>query len=75
MMKIPNYTIEEELGQGGIAVVYLAIQDMLQRHVALKIMHADMANNANFRQSFLTEGTCNKTQKLQSFTYYLFALC
>jgi eukaryotic-like serine/threonine-protein kinase len=39
----PAYTIERELGRGGMATVYLAQDTKHQRHVALKVLHADLA--------------------------------
>ncbi len=56
MIEIPNYTVDSELGRGGMATVYLAVQDMLSRNVALKVMLPDMARDENFRKSFLSEG-------------------
>ena len=56
MIEIPNFTVEKELGRGGMATVYLAVQDMLSRKVALKVMLPDMARDENFRNSFLSEG-------------------
>ena len=57
MIKIPNYTIEKELDQGGTAVVYLAVQDMLNRRVALKVMRPNIAQDTNYKASFLSEGS------------------
>lgn len=56
MIEIPNFTIEREVGRGGMALVYLAVQDMLSRHVALKVLLPDMMKDENFRKSFLSEG-------------------
>lgn len=39
----PAYTIERELGRGGMATVYLARDTKHQRLVALKVLHADLA--------------------------------
>jgi serine/threonine-protein kinase len=39
----PTYTIERELGRGGMATVYLARDMKHQRLVALKVLHADLA--------------------------------
>jgi hypothetical protein len=51
----PGYTIEKELGRGGMGVVYLARQTKLDRPCALKMIlgseHADAAQ----RERFLTE--------------------
>ena len=56
MIQIPNYTIEKKLDQGGTSIVYLAVQDMLRRHVALKVMRPNIAQDSNFKESFLSEG-------------------
>lgn len=37
------YTIERELGRGGAATVYLARDEQHERHVALKVIHPDIA--------------------------------
>jgi eukaryotic-like serine/threonine-protein kinase len=39
-----RYTIERELGRGGMATVYLARDERHQRRVALKIVHPDLAS-------------------------------
>ena len=36
-MEIPGYTIKRMLGKGGMASVYLAVQDKFDRDVALKV--------------------------------------
>ncbi len=36
--RIPGYRIVSQLGRGGMAVVYLAVQESLDRQVAIKIM-------------------------------------
>lgn len=54
-IKIPGYVIERQLGSGGMAVVYLAIQESFGREVALKIMHRDHAGEKDFAERFLRE--------------------
>jgi tetratricopeptide (TPR) repeat protein/tRNA A-37 threonylcarbamoyl transferase component Bud32 len=39
-----SYTLERELGQGGMATVYLAQDLKHQRRVALKVLHPDLAH-------------------------------
>lgn len=55
-MKIQGYTIETQIGQGGMAVVYRAIQQSLGRPVALKVMNPLLANSDEFSERFLNEG-------------------
>ncbi|MEX1185427.1 MAG: protein kinase [Gemmatimonadaceae bacterium] len=38
-----RYTIERELGRGGAAIVYLAYDNRQERHVALKMLHKELA--------------------------------
>jgi len=52
---IPGYTIERELGVGGMARVYLAIQTSLERRVALKVMAPALAADASFSKRFMRE--------------------
>ena len=53
--EIPGYQLLRELGVGGMATVYLAIQTSLQRQVAIKVMRRAGADE-NFEQRFLIEG-------------------
>ena len=50
-----KYSIEKELGKGGMATVYLAMHRDLYRHVALKIMHPHLASEEQFRVRFELE--------------------
>ncbi len=53
---IPGYRILRSLGEGGMASVYLAMQESLDREVALKVMSSTLAANAEFTDRFLKEG-------------------
>lgn len=55
-VRIDNYRIENEIGRGGIATVYLAVQKSLGRKVALKIMSPALAAEPNFTERFIREG-------------------
>jgi serine/threonine-protein kinase PpkA len=55
-MDFPGYRIEGEIGKGGMASVYLAVQQSLHRLVALKVMEPRLAANENFAERFLKEG-------------------
>jgi serine/threonine protein kinase len=53
--RIGRYRIEKILGEGGFGLVYLAHDDQLQRHVALKLLRAGRAEDRKLRQRFLSE--------------------
>lgn len=56
LYEISGYSIVREVGRGGIATVYLAVQESLQRQVALKIMAPALTSDPNFTRRFLNEG-------------------
>ena len=53
--ELGDYRILRRLGSGGMAEVYLAEQRSLSRQVALKVLRAQLANDANYVQRFLNE--------------------
>jgi eukaryotic-like serine/threonine-protein kinase len=52
---LSGYSVDNELGRGGMAVVYAGRQDELERPVALKVLADHLAGNAAFRARFLRE--------------------
>src|ERR1044071_2442333 len=54
-IEIPGYRIARKLGQGGMATVYLAIQESFDRKVALKIMSAFLNTDPSFATRFVRE--------------------
>lgn len=62
-INIPGYRILRPIGEGGMASVFLAVQESLDREVALKVMSPALAANAEFAHRFLVEGKI--TAKLQ----------
>jgi serine/threonine protein kinase/tetratricopeptide (TPR) repeat protein len=55
LIEIPGYTLLRPLGQGGMATVYLAVQQSLGREVALKILSTTPTQDANAAERFLRE--------------------
>lgn len=51
---IPGYRVEGLIGAGGMASVYLAIQESLERPVALKVL--DHPESTEYQERFLNEG-------------------
>jgi len=53
--EIPGYRIERQLGQGGMASVYLATQESLGRQVAIKVMTPERAPSEDMIRRFEQE--------------------
>jgi serine/threonine protein kinase len=53
--QMAGYRIEEQIGRGGMAVVYRAFDPRLNRSVALKILAPELAGDTAFRQRFMRE--------------------
>ncbi|WP_020210540.1 serine/threonine-protein kinase [Gilvimarinus chinensis] len=54
-MEIPGYKIIDTLGEGGMATVYLAIQESFEREVALKVMSPQLSKDPSFGERFIRE--------------------
>ncbi|HEV2372580.1 MAG TPA: protein kinase, partial [Streptosporangiaceae bacterium] len=50
-----RYRVESYLARGGMATVYLGMDTRLERTVALKVMHAEFADDEDFVRRFVTE--------------------
>lgn len=53
--EIAGYRIVQEIGHGGMGTVYLAIQEKLDRRVAIKVLSPSLALSRRSRQRFLAE--------------------
>ncbi|MEW6092573.1 MAG: protein kinase, partial [Chloroflexota bacterium] len=50
-----RYEVIEQLGKGGMAVVYRARDQMLERQVAVKVLREDYSRDAAFQERFRQE--------------------
>jgi uncharacterized protein (TIGR02145 family) len=53
--QIPNYEIKRVLGEGGMALVYLANNVKFGTNVALKLLKKEFIHNSNIRARFIAE--------------------
>jgi serine/threonine-protein kinase len=53
--RIAGYRLEEQIGQGGMAVVFRAQDEQLRRQVALKILSPALVADEEFRHRFIRE--------------------
>src|SRR5215471_9454132 len=53
--RIAGYRLEEQIGEGGMAVVFRARDERLQRQVALKILSPSLVSDEEFRRRFIRE--------------------
>ena len=54
-IEIPGYKILKKLGQGGMATVYLAEQEIFERQIALKVMSKSLSDDPSFGKRFFRE--------------------
>jgi serine/threonine protein kinase/Tol biopolymer transport system component len=52
---LSHYRLDEQIGRGGMGVVYLAYDRRLDRRVAVKVMAAEVADDPSFRDRFQRE--------------------
>jgi serine/threonine-protein kinase len=53
--KLGDFLIKAEIGQGGMGTIYFAIDTMLNREVALKVIHPSLADNQQLMERFKIE--------------------
>lgn len=59
LIEIPGFQIQKELGRGGMARVYLAVQRKFGRLVALKVVSGEFTRDTRFRERFIRESRIN----------------
>ncbi len=52
---VGNFKILEKVGEGGMGAVYRGVDLMLERDVAVKVLHAELIHQANVVERFRTE--------------------
>ena len=55
MLELPGYEIIKEIGRGGMAKVYLARHEGLDRDVAIKVMFPNLAADSSYSERFIRE--------------------
>jgi len=50
-----RYLIQKKLGEGGMAIVYLATHKVLEKQVALKVLHGECARKPELVERFMQE--------------------
>jgi len=53
--KLGNFLIRAEIGRGGMGTIYFAVDTMLNREVALKVIHPQLADNQQLMERFKIE--------------------
>lgn len=53
--KIHNYEIIDKIGEGGMGAVFLGKDDLLDRKVAIKVLHARLLSDQNLLERFKSE--------------------
>jgi eukaryotic-like serine/threonine-protein kinase len=52
---VGTYQIVEKIGEGGMGTVYRAVDQLVERQVAIKVLRPDIARNAELFERFRTE--------------------
>ena len=55
LSRIGKYEVESVVGEGAMGVVYCALDPMLNRRVAIKVMSEAIAQDSDLRERFLRE--------------------
>lgn len=50
-----KYSVDRKIGEGGMGAVYVGTQRMVDRPVAIKLLHTDLSTHERFKQRFEVE--------------------
>ena len=68
-----NFFIKSEIGKGGMGTIYFAVDTMLSREVALKLIHPQLTNNSQLMERFkieaMTQARMNHPNIVMIFTF------
>jgi serine/threonine-protein kinase len=53
--RLGDYTVVRVIGEGGMGIVYEAVERLTGRRVALKVLHSNLARSEDARQRFFNE--------------------
>jgi serine/threonine-protein kinase len=52
---VDRYLVQKKLGEGGMGAVYLAVHTLLEKQVALKVLHGEFARKPDLVERFMQE--------------------
>lgn len=68
-----DFQIKAEIGRGGMGTIYFAVDTMLNREVALKVIHSELASNFQLMERFkveaMTQGQMNHPNIVTVFSF------
>ena len=67
---IPGYKVLKKIGKGGMARVFVAIQETVGRTIALKILPKKLSKDKTFSRLFLQEANCGVLNHPNIITIY-----
>lgn len=71
MLELPGYQVEQRIGRGGMAEVWLGVQKRTGRRVAIKSVVPELVRHHDFRELFASEGRINSRLNHPSIVHIL----